>query len=135
MQIRCIKCDVVKGLSTEELKEAGEFVEKRKLKAVGFLKILSLDLREPCTNGKEHVFEFEENFDKEIHTLAADVKTAKGVVKASEAEVVECERIIAEANARAELAKQRSIENGDKSLNLLEKMKEIAFIPDEELWT
>lgn len=135
MQVKCLKCEVVKGLSTEELKEAGEFVEKRKLGGVGFLKVLSLDLREPCINGKEHIFEFEENFDKEIHKLAADVKTAKAVVIDSEKEIAESEKAIEELNAKIEAAKQRSVENGDKTVGLLEKMKEIAWIGDEKLWS
>ncbi len=137
MKLKCIKCEAVKELTGEELKEVGEFVEKRKLKAVGFLKVLSLDLREEnlCTNGKSHVYEYDSDFDKEIHKLAADIKTAKNNLKASESEVVECERVINEMTLKMEAAKQRSIENGDKTIGLLEKMKEIAWIGDETLWS
>lgn len=137
MRIRCLKCQIVKELTKEELLESGEFVEKRKLRAVGFLKVLSLDLREDslCTNGKNHEWEFEESFDKEIHELAANVKNTKSIVVASKAEEVECDRIIAEMGAKREAAIKRAAENGTKVEELLGNMKEIAFIPDETLWS
>lgn len=135
MKVKCIKCEKAKELTQEELQEAGEFVEKRKLRAVGFLKVLSLDLRDVCTNGKEHVWEFEPSFDKEIHALAADVKNTKDVIVASEKEIIEYEKVINEMTTKMDVAKQRSIFNGDKSLGLLEKMKTIAWISDESLWT
>lgn len=135
MRVKCVRCEKIKELNTDELKESGEFVQTRKLGAVGFLKVLSLDLRDVCSNGKEHTWEYEPEFDKEIHNLAANVKTAKSIIKTSEDEILECERIIAEATARAELAKQRSIENGDKTDELLEKIREIAWIGDESLWS
>jgi len=125
----------VKELTGEELQEAGEFVEKRKLRAVGFLKVLSLDLRDLCTNGKEHAYEYDSSFDKEVHVLAKDIKDAKDIVKTSEQEVIECERIIAETTAKADVARQRSIESGDKSLSLLNKLGEMAYIKDESLWS
>lgn len=137
MRIKCLKCEKVKELDKAELQEVGEFVEKRKLRVVHFLKFLSMDLREDnlCTNGKNHEYEFESSFDKEIHALAADVKGAKAIVAESEKEILECERIIAEITAKAKEAEKRSIENGDKTIGLLEKMKTIAWIPDEALWT
>jgi hypothetical protein len=135
MIVKCIRCEKQKELSPEELKESGEFVQTRKLGAVGFLKVLSLDMRETCSNGKNHEWEYEPEFDKEIHSLSTDVKAAKSVVKASEDEILECERIIVEATARAEAAKQRSIESGDKACELLNRIGEIAYIPDERLWS
>lgn len=137
MRVKCLKCQKLKELTSEELQESGEFVQKRKLGAVGFLKVLSLDLREDslCANGKNHEFEFEEGFDKEIHELAANIKGAKSVVVASNAEEVECLRIIGEVTLKMEAAKQRAIENEEKTTKLLENMKEIAYIPDEGLWS
>lgn len=134
MKIRCMKCEIVRELTKEELQETGEFVEKRKLRAVGFLKILSLDMRELCNNGKNHEWTFEDGFDKEIHSLAAEVKTTKGVVTAAQAEEIECARIIAETTAKMEAAKQRVIENEAVAHNLLSKMGEISYIKDETLW-
>jgi superfamily II DNA helicase RecQ len=104
MKIRCLKCEEWKTLTTEELKEVGEFVKGRKLRAVHFLKYLSMDLRNPCSNGKEHVYEFEESFDKEIHKLAMDIKNSR-------------------------------IKNTGNIGELLNKMREIAWIPDETLWS
>lgn len=135
MKIRCVKCEKVKELDSSELKEAGEFVEKRKLRAVGFLKVLSLDLRDVCTNGKEHVWEFDPGFDKEVHDLAKEINITKGIMTSSEEEEAECINIIDEATARKEAATQRIIENGEKKKKLLEDMKTIAWIPDESLWS
>lgn len=135
MKVKCLKCEQVKELNSSELEEVGTFVENRKLRAVGFLKFLSLDMRELCKDGKEHQWEFEQEFDKQIHILAKDVKDTKGVVNSSKAEEIECLRIIEEITAKREMAKQRIIENEAKTQKLLENMKEIVYIKDETLWS
>lgn len=137
MIVKCVKCEKVKELDSSELQEAGELVEKRKLKAVGFLNVLSLDLREEnlCKIGKSHQWEFEPGFDKEIHAVSKEVKNIKDVISTSEKEIKECEKAIEEITIKMDVAKQRSIENGDKAIGLLDKIGEIAYIKDESLWT
>lgn len=137
MIVKCMKCEKVKELTGEEMREVGEFVVRKKLRAVHFLKFLSMDLREDnlCTNGKNHEYEFDPRFDKEIHELAKVIKDTKDVMTSSEEEEAECIRIIEETITRKDVATARIIENGEKKQKLLENMKTIAWIPDETLWT
>jgi hypothetical protein len=137
MKIKCLKCEKVKELTPEELQEVGEFVEKRKLRAVGFLKVLSMDLREEnlCTNGKNHEFEFEKSFDNDVHLVAKNINDASSNIVSSEKEIVECESKIAEFIAKKEAANKMK----DEQKVLLDKgkeiLKEIAYIPDPKLWS
>lgn len=135
MKIRCIKCEQVKELNQEELKEVGTFVESRKLRAVGFLKFLSLDLRQVCKDEREHQWEFEESFDKDVHLVAKNCNDAEKETLDAEKEAAECEIKIAEFTAK----KSDAIKNKEIQKQVFEKgkeiLKEIAFIPDPKLWS
>lgn len=135
MKMKCLKCNDIKDLSVDELKEVGEFIESRKLRGVAFLKYVSMDLRNPCKDGKEHQYEFEEEFDKEVHLVAKNINDADKKIWDCEKEINDCDTKIAELIVKKEeVIKikeiQREILNGGK-----DKLKEIAWIPDPRLWS
>lgn len=135
MIVKCMKCDKIKELTKEELEEVGKFVEIRKLRAVGFLKNLSMDLRDPCKDEKEHQYEFTPEFDKEVHMVAKNCNDAEKGTLDAEKEMNDCELKIAELIGKKEAA----LEKRNQQKLLFEKgkeiLKEIAFIPDPKLWS
>lgn len=135
MKLKCMKCELIKELSKEELEEVGTFVLNRKLRAVGFLKFLSLDMRDLCKDQREHQWEFEPTFDKEVHSVAKEIADAIAVVTASVLEQQECDRKIAEFNKRKDEAKAKENESEQTKSAAEVKLKEIAFLPDASLWT
>lgn len=137
MKIRCIKCEQVKELNSSELQEVGTFVESRKLRAVGFLKFLSLDMREGnlCKDGREHQWEYDEGFDKEVHMVAKNCNNAEKGILDSEKEVSEYELKIGELIEKRDIA-QKVIETQKELLDKgREILKEIAWIGDPKLWS
>lgn len=135
LKVRCMVCEICKELTPDELKENGEFVQTRKLGAVGFLKVLSLDMRELCKAGKPHQWEFEEGFEKEIHTLAKEIKDTKINIAKLDNSIEEYKKLIEDTKAKLEDIEQKDIEEERKVEELLEKLKEIAYIGDETLWS
>lgn len=135
MKTKCVKCDLIKELNQEELQEVGKFVEGRKLRAVGFLKFLSLDLRDICNDGREHQWEFEPEFDKEVHLVSKNCNDAEKGMLDAEKEVVDCESKIAELIGKKETAQKTKETQKDMLEKGKEKLKEIAWIADPKLWS
>lgn len=134
MKLKCEKCDKIKELNQEELKEVGEFVIIRKLKAVHFLKHLSMDMRELCNDGREHQWEFEESFDREVHQVSAHHSEAEKVKVDKTNEVSECGRIIKEYEDKRDAAVKKIEESADNMMQDKMKLKEIAYVGDPGLW-
>ncbi len=135
MKVKCIKCELVKELDTEDLKEVGEFVEYRKLRAVHFLKYLSMDLREVCKDGRNHEWEFEEAFDRIVHEISARCNETEKVKIDKTNEISECGKIIKEYEDKRDAA----IEKVEVCANTImaDKMllKKVAYIDDPGLWS
>lgn len=135
MKLKCIKCEKIKELSSEELKEVGEFVLGRKLRAVGFLKFLSLDMRELCEDGKNHEWEFESEFDKEVHQLSTHLVETRKIKEDIMNKIDEYEESIKEYQEKIEVGKKKNEEcasliEGDK-----EKLRNIVYIDDPGMWS
>ncbi len=73
MILRCMVCKKERELSTEEIKEYGEWIVKKELQPVDYLNRLSLDDGYTCKDTKKHKYEFQEEWDKEVHIVAKDI--------------------------------------------------------------
>lgn len=135
MKIRCLKCEQVKELNSSELQEVGTFVESRKLRAVGFLKFLSLDMRELCSDSREHQWEFESEFDKEVHLVSKNCNDAEKGILDAENVAHECELRIAEFMATKDVAYKVKETQKDVLEKSKQKLKDLAWIPDPKLWS
>ncbi len=135
MKLRCMKCEKVKELSSEELQEVGEFVLGRKLKAVHFLKHLSMDMRNPCNDGREHEWEFEESFDKEVHQVSGHCNETEKIKVDKTNEISECSRIIKEYEDKRDAAMNVVGVCDNTIMSDKKKLKEIAYIDDPGLWS
>lgn len=135
MRLKCIKCEIVKNLTPEELNESGEFVLQRRLRAVHFLKYLSMDMREICTDGRNHEWEYESEFDKEVHQVSAHCIETGKVKNTAESDISECGRIIKEYEEKRDNAIKKVEECVDTITGDKNKLKEIAYIDDPGLWS
>lgn len=134
MIVKCIKCEQVKDLNKEELEEVGKFVEDRRLRAVHFLKYLSMDMRELCKDGRNHEWEFEDTFDRIVHEISARCDETEKVKIGKTNEISECGKIIKEYEDKRDAA----IEKVEVCANTImaDKMllKKVAYIDDPGLW-
>ncbi len=69
MQLRCIKCQEIKYPSIDDVKSVAEMIERNNLDATMFLDALT-PIGGKCKDGSRHIFDFDEPFANEIHTLA-----------------------------------------------------------------
>lgn len=135
MKVFCIKCEKIKELSREELEEVGEFVLKRKLRAVHFLKHLSMDRRELCNDGREHEWEFEQEFDKEVHQISAHCNETEKIMVDKTNEFSECSRIIKEYEDKRDAAMNVVGVCNNTIMSDKKKLKEMSYIDDPGLWS
>lgn len=135
MKLRCVKCEIVKDLAQEELKESGEFILNRRLRAVHFLKYLSMDMRDLCTDGRNHEWEFEGEFDKEVHQVSAHCIETEKAKSATVSDIAEYGNIIKEYETKRDNAIKKVEEYADVIMGDKNKLREIAYIDDPKLWS
>lgn len=135
MKVRCVKCEIVKELTPEELEESGEFVLQRRLRAVHFLKYLSMDMRDLCKDGRNHEWEYENEFDKEVHQVSAHCIETEKVKVATTNYIDEYRRIIVEYETKRDDAVKKVEECADTIMEDKKKLKEIAYLDDPGLWS
>jgi predicted RNase H-like nuclease (RuvC/YqgF family) len=80
MKIECTICMMQETISDEMKKEIADIVNKYKLPAISYIKILNM-IRGKCLSGDEHSFQFDEDFIGEITNVVENHKKAQSEIQ------------------------------------------------------
>jgi peptidoglycan hydrolase CwlO-like protein len=139
MKVECTICTMQEILSEEAIKEVSKMVNKYKLPAISYIKILNM-IRGKCLNGDEHSFQFDDEFMSQIgysveqHKKAnSDIQNLTGENSKLEKELSEHEAKIKEIRAKVEANEDRmttlemDIEDCKTSIHTLTGADDIAI--------
>lgn len=134
MKLRCMVCKTERERTADEVMQVGEWIDNKGLMGVDYLNRLSLEDGYTCNNQKKHKYEFSEDWDKEVHTVAKEVLDKGEEMAKSIARGVQLEEQIKEMVKEKEEEAKKVNELDVVCEELGKKLKEMTGNSKYEIW-
>lgn len=142
MRVKCVKCNIEKEISKEDIDKIKSIVEDGKIsKSVDYLEIFNVT-RGKCTEQKKHTFIFEESFFNNVQDLIKKRGDILSKHDNDEKELSKTNDEITELENKLKTVKEKKeglIENVKKEEidveNVLQEFDQITGGRDIEIWS
>jgi predicted RNase H-like nuclease (RuvC/YqgF family) len=113
MKVECTICTMQQTVRDETKKEVSDIVNKYKLPAISYIKILNM-ICGKCLNGDEHSFQFTEDFMKEVSDTVDNFRKSQTEIQKLIEENGKCGKELNEHEAKIKELKTKIEANEDR---------------------